>query len=408
MKTTKQIETEYSISRQTLNKWIKYKVISSPKKDWRGWYCWDKENEEEIQSILTTKEEQYNTVQGELFKEEEELETLHIFNRRYLGSKKKLLNFILETVKEYDNQIYSVADIFSGTGVVADQFRQKGKKVIVNDILKSNYVTYHTWFGNEEIDENKIQKRLHELNKVEGTENYVSLNFGDKYFTMENAKKIGEIRERIELMDDLNIREKSFLLTSLIYAMDKVANTVGHYDAYRRTLDTYNPLILKMPLVNKNNDNEIFCEDANQLVRKIKADLVYIDTPYNSRQYGDAYHLLENIINWEKPPVIGVAKKMPDRSGTKSLYSTSKAPLAFNDLVEHIDAKYILVSYSNMAKKGNARSNAKISNEEIIDILKQRGKVQVFESSFNPFTTGKSVIEDHKELLYLCEVGIRE
>ena len=400
MKLTKDIEKEYSITRQTLHNWIKEGLISAPQKDWRGWFIWTESNEMEICNIMTTKEFQNNKI-----KLEKKKEKLKLFNRRYLGSKQKMLDFIEKVVNENTTNVNSVADIFGGTGAVADLFRAKGKKIIINDILQSNYQSYITWFGNSEVDYEKIERYINELNNLQVNEdNYVSINYGDKYFSMDNARKIGAIRDRIEEFTDLNEREKSFLITSLIYAMDKVANTVGHYDAYRKNMDSFNPIFLRVPELNLNNENEIFCTDANKLVREIKADLVYIDTPYNSRQYGDAYHLLENITEWNKPEVTGVAMKMINRQHIKSNYSTQKAPIAFDDLIQNIDAKYILVSYNNMAKKGNCRSNAKISNEEIISILKKRGEVTVFETPFQAFTTGMSNIEDHKELLYLCKV----
>lgn len=314
-----------------------------------------------------------------------------------------MLNFISEVVENNVSEVTTVADIFGGTGVVSDLFRKQGKKIIINDILHSNVVNYKTWFGNEVIDYNKVISIIDELNKLTPiSDNYVSKNFGDKYFSIENARKIGVIRESIEKYD-VNERERAFLLTSLLYAMDKVANTVGHYDAYRKKMDTLNPIHLKVPEYNLNTDNEIYSEDANDLVKRIQADLVYIDTPYNSRQYGDAYHLLENIVDWEKPELTGVALKMINRSHIKSKYSTSKAPEAFEDLIKNIQAKYILVSYNNMAKKGSGRSNSKISNKEIIEILKKKGTVKIFELPFKVFTTGKTNIDDHKEILYLCE-----
>lgn len=400
MKTTKQILNEFNISRQTLMNWINTKKINTPDKDWRGWYIWSQQNLDEIQQLILEKTQSNEKGSQEKFGEE-----LSIYNRRYLGSKKRLLSFIEEIVTNHTNNINTVADIFGGTGVVSDLFRSKGKKIIINDILRSNYITYLTWFSNTPINESKIREYLNHLNKLEPVDNYVSVNFGNRYFSIDNAKKIGTIREYIEEIKDLNIREKAFLLTSLIYAMDKVANTVGHYDAYRKTMDMTKELYLKMPKINFNRNNDIYCKDANQLVREITADLCYIDTPYNSRQYGDAYHLLENIVEWKKPPVTGVAMKMVDRSKTKSNYSTNKAPQAFADLIENIKSRYILVSYNNMAEKGNGRSNAKISNEEIIQILKKKGKVKVFETSFQAYTTGKSFIDDHKEILYLCEVA---
>lgn len=400
MKRTKDIENIYGITRQTLNNWMLHGDIERPKRNSKEGYCWNDKNEEQIQLMIKNKNE------GRSIKNiKSKSEKLKITNRRYLGNKQKLLNFIDEIIEKNTKDVNIVADIFGGTGSVADMFRRKGKKVIVNDILNSNYISFLTWFGNEKVDYSKIENLLAELNSIEATEdNYVSNNFGNKYFTMENARKIGAIREKIEGYNDINKREKAFLLTSLLYAMDKVANTVGHYDAYRAKMDSLMPIYLRAPELNYNIDNEIYKEDANILVKKIKADLVYIDTPYNSRQYGDAYHLLENIIDWKKPEVTGVAMKMIDRKHLKSDYCTTKAVSAFEELIENIDSKYIVVSYNNMAQKGTGRSNAKISNEEIIDILKRKGTVTVFDTDFNVFTTGKTKIDGHKEILYLCKV----
>lgn len=401
---TEEILNKFDLSRQTLYRWIKDKEISEPKRDWRNWRQWTEENVKEIQNLINKKTERKNNndnIQKIFFE---------VNNRRYLGSKYKLLDFITSTVEENCTGINSVADIFGGTGVVANKFNQKGKKIIVNDLLLSNYYSYLTWFGNEEVDIKKITNYIKEFNNKECYhDNYVSNNFGGTYFTIQNARKIGYIREKIKILKRkklINNREEAILITSLIYAMDKVANTCGHYDAYRRKLDTTDEIRLLVPHLSKignNKNNMIYKEDANELVRDIYADLVYIDTPYNSRQYGDAYHLLENIAEWKKPTVEGVAKKMVDRGKTKSLYCTSKAPEAFEDLIKNINAKYILVSYNNMAQKGVGRSNAKISNEEIIATLEQKGTVQVFSTDYKVFTTGSTNIQGHKELLYLCK-----
>ncbi len=398
---TKDILEEFQISRQTLYNWSKSGFLTEPKKDWRGWRMWTEQHVKEIGNIIRKKEnEQLSLPISE--------QKLKINNRRYLGSKYKLLDFICKVVEENCTEVSSVADIFGGTGVVADRFNKQGKDIIVNDILYSNYLAYLTWFGSEEINATKIESLIKEFNEYEPTEeNYVSINFGGTYFTEYNARKLGFIREEIEsITNELNSREKAILITSLIYAMDKVANTVGHYDAYRRKLDSLNELKLLLPEFTDelNSQNEIYKEDANELVRNISADLFYIDTPYNSRQYGDAYHLLENIAEWEKSELVGVAKKMVDRNHIKSDYCTMKATSAFEDLVSNIKGRYILVSYNNMAQKGVGRSNAKISSEEIIEILETRGTVKIFETNFQAYTTGKTNIDDHKELLYLCTV----
>lgn len=184
--------------------------------------------------------------------------------------------------------------------------------------------------------------------------------------------------------------------------MDKSANTVGHYDAYRKNMDTLDRLILKMPVLTNNTGHQIFNMDANVLVKSITADLTYIDPPYNSRGYESAYHVLENIMEWKKPEVEGVAAKAVDRHEKASKYTRKAAPEAFQELLDNLTSRYILVSYNNMGTKGNARSNAKISDGELRTMLSNKGQLSVFEIDFQAFTTGKSNIDEHKELLYLC------
>lgn len=391
---TSDITKKYAITRQTLNNWIQDGLLERPQKNDHNAWIWEDSLVEVVEHLS-----QFKSVP------KDQIDTFTINNRRYLGSKFKVLDFIDKVVKENTKGVNTVADIFAGTGVVANLFHSQGKKIIVNDILHSNYVSYLTWFGNELVDYGKVSKLIQYLNDLEGLEGYVTEHYGDRYFSIDNAMKIDAIREEIDMIENINEREKSFLLTSLFYAADKVANTVGHYDAYRKKMDSYTPIHLRVPELNFNKGNLIFKEDANELVKHIKADLVYIDTPYNSRGYANAYHVLESLIEWNKTEVKGVAKKPVDLSDKRSLYNSVKAPEAFADLIANIDAKYILVSYNNMAKKGNSRSNAKISNEEIIEVLKKKGKLDVFHTNHLPFSTGKSQIDDHKELLYLCKVN---
>lgn len=331
--------------------------------------------------------------------------TSRINNRRYLGNKYKLLSFITGVVEDECSGIEVVADIFAGTGAVSSAFTDK--TLITNDLMYSNYICHYAWFGAETYDPQRIVDFVVRYNaKTNCGENYMTRNFADTYFSKNDCAKIGYIREDIERSykkGNLNKRERAILITSLLYAMDKIAMTCGHYDAYRKGAEFEASLELCVPLaeVNNNSKNVCFNEDANNLVKRIEADLVYIDPPYNSRQYCDAYHLLENVARWEKPQVYGVAKKM-DRTGMKSRYCTTTAAQAFETLVNDIKAKYILLSYNNMAEKGNSRSNAKISDEDIMRILSKKGTVKVFEESYKAFTAGKSDIEQNAERLFLC------
>lgn len=328
-----------------------------------------------------------------------------INNRRYLGNKYKLLPFIIKVVNEECSDIDSVADIFAGTGAVSSAFTEK--LLITNDLMYSNYICNYAWFGAEEYDPQTIIDCVVRYNSLSDLEdNYMTENFSDTYFSRDDCAKIGYIREDIESLyenDRINQRERAILITSLLYAMDKIANTCGHYDAYRKGVVFEKTLELYVPLAEVHNtaDNQCYNTDANELVKDITADLVYIDPPYNSRQYCDAYHLLENVARWEKPEVFGVARKM-DRSTMKSKYCTQSATEAFEQLIGDIKAKYILLSYNNMAEKGNDRSNAKISDQDIMRILEKKGEVKVFSESYKAFTTGKSDIDDNQERLFLC------
>ena len=337
----------------------------------------------------------------------ENYKTSLINNRRYLGNKYKLLPFITKVVDKECSDIQSIADIFAGTGAVSSAFTDK--IIITNDLMYSNYICNYAWFGSETYNQQTIIDYVVHYNSLSKLkDNYMTDNFADTYFSRDDCAKIGYIREDIEKnykKKNINDRERAILITSLLYAMDKIAKTCGHYDAYRKGAEFDKPLELLVPLAARHNNpnNRCYNEDANDLIGSINADLVYIDPPYNSRQYCDAYHLLENVARWEKPEVFGVARKM-DRTKLKSKYCTKSAAEAFEDLVGNITSKYILLSYNNMAEKGNDRSNAKISDEDIMRILENKGTVKVFSESYKPFTTGKSDISENEERLFLCTV----
>ena len=146
-----------------------------------------------------------------------------INNRRYLGNKYKLNEFIKNTIEKECEYFETFADLFAGTGSVASLFQDK--HLIVNDILFSNYVCHQTWFGTEKYSKNKIISYINKYNQtLVQTDNYVSKNFADTYFSKKNCKKIGYIREDIDnnfKNGNLNFREQCILITSLLYAMIK-------------------------------------------------------------------------------------------------------------------------------------------------------------------------------------------
>ncbi len=326
-------------------------------------------------------------------------------NRRYLGNKYKLIDFIKEIAQKKCGKINSFCDIFAGTGVVGEAFNDINTSIISNDLLYANYICLQTFLQTNTDITQSISKQITHLNNITATqENYFSQNFANTFFTKENAIKIGNIREEIEAISQNEI-ERNILLCSLLYAVDKVANTVGHYDAFRKNLDLVQPLKLLVPNINYiyNANNHIYNEDANSFIRKINCDVLYIDPPYNSRQYSDAYHLLENLIEWKKPEVFGVAKKM-NRDHIKSGYCLKNATEQFQDLIENASCKHILLSYNNTQNSKHGRSNARIQDEDIMKILQNKGEVDIFEKNYKTFTTGKSGKAQNIERVFYCKV----
>lgn len=333
----------------------------------------------------------------------------HISQRRYLGNKNKILPFINKIINEEVTSYNSFCDLFAGTGVVGNYFNNKNTKIISNDLLYQNFLSASAFLNDEIYDSEKITTLIQDFNLLTTEkDNYFSKNFANRYFSVNTARKIGLIRETIRKLfieNVINRKEKDVLLTSLNYSIDRIANTVGHYDAYIKKNIKKEKFEMKMLDIDlaSNKGNEIYNMDANLLIRDIECDILYLDPPYNSRQYCDLYHLLENLSLWNKPEVFGVAKKF-DRSKIKSDYSKANAADSFNDLIMNAKCKYILLSYNNMANRGDGRSNAKICDVDITKILSKRGKVKIFEQEYKAFTTGKSNHSDNKERVFFVKV----
>ena len=203
--------------------------------------------------------------------------TTKINNRRYLGNKYRLLPFINDVISKECGDFDTFADIFAGTGAVSSAYTDK--TLYTNDILYSNYLCHLTWFSDEAFDITKIERYIEYFNsELPYEDNYMTENFSDTYFSRKNCSKIGFIREHIETeykSGKINDRERAMLITSLLYGIDKIANTCGHYDAYRKGVDFPESFTMCVPEPNTNlKHNHCYNEDTNELVKNISADVV--------------------------------------------------------------------------------------------------------------------------------------
>lgn len=329
-----------------------------------------------------------------------------IGNRRYIGSKSKLMPWIKELIEKKTSG-RSFFDVFAGTGVVTEYMINDYDEFFINDFLFSNNVIYNAFFGNENINVNKIKKIAEDFNKISNREyddSYFSDNFGNKFFSVHDSIIIGEIRTCIEKNISVNKREKDILIASLLYSCDKIANTVGHYDAYRKIENIDDKFVYKLinPVNTEGKKINIYRNDANELVKNIKADIAFIDPPYNSRQYSRFYHVLETLTKWDKPDLTGVAMKPPAEN--ISDYCKTSAPKMFYDLIHNLNVKYIVVTYNNTYTSKSKSSRNKITHDQILSSLNMVGKTEVFEKPFNFFNAGKTDLKNHKEFVFITEV----
>ncbi|MGM9572521.1 MAG: DNA adenine methylase, partial [bacterium] len=243
---------ELDISKSYLYKLINRENISIPRSK-TGRYFWDENTITILRGFLHTNDFQ-SVNNTDLLLSKLGLKQSFINNRRYLGNKYSLSDFIRKTVNENCKRINIVIDIFSGTGAVANTF--KDKMLITNDLLYSNYISNYAWFGYEKYSSEKIIEIIYEYNQVKTSENnYMRENFANTFFSADNCSKIGYIREDIEEKyknKEITFKEYAILITSLLYAMDKIANTVGHYDAYRKNAAFEKELIMNVLLPEEN------------------------------------------------------------------------------------------------------------------------------------------------------------
>ena len=236
---------------------------------------------------------------------------------RYIGNKTKLLPFIEESFLEYYDDLteLSLCDLFAGTCTVASHFKPKFKTVIANDledyskVLADNYVALPGPPAGYEAEINR-------LNALAPKTGALSLAFtpegtsGRMFFTTENGRKIQAIREEIESLKQ-NRNMYNFLLCSLLESADASSNTTGVYGAYLKKFGQRSRQLFELkPYTPTTGHGFSLQEDATEVVKILQGDILYLDPPYNNRQYGSNYHVLNCIVNYDSFKIKRVKKKI--------------------------------------------------------------------------------------------------
>jgi len=331
---------------------------------------------------------------------------------RYYGCKTKLLPFIEDAVKKIGvNDGCTFVDLFAGTSIVGNHFKKLGFTVYANDNLEFAYALSKTYIElNEQPKFKNLKKELslnedfqsvldwlNDLKKFE--EGFIYQNYspsgGRKYFSDENALRIDTIRKLIHDWRKENIiteLEYYYLITSLLQAINLVSNVSGTYAAFLKTWDkrALKPLILeKVEIIPSKCRNKAFKKDANELIKHVKPDVLYLDPPYNSRQYASNYFILELIAEgwFDKIPRIYGITGMREYEHQKSKYcSKNEALNALEDLILNAsNAQYILLSYNN---------EGIIPNEAIRRTLERIGDVEIYKEKHKRYKSINQTEED--------------
>lgn len=331
---------------------------------------------------------------------------------RFIGSKKGLLQQIDSVLSDHvDGSEKTFVDLFAGSNAVGQYFTDR-YKIFSNDIMYFSYVMAKGSLGiTDELVFSKLAKlgiddplkylNSHDLAKYPG--GYVTQEYtpagknGRMYFTIENGKRIDFVRETIESWrskDLISKQEYFYLLNSLLQAVPFISNITGTYGAYLKKWDkrAYKSLDLVEPegINGHRYVNNTYNMDSLSLIDKLKhVDIVYIDTPYNTRQYPSNYHVLENLAKWEKPNLKGVTGQM-DLDDEKSLFAMKKkAKAAMTDLLSKVDSKHALISYS---------TDGIIDYDDLLAIVKDNAKESSVDVRKLRYRKYKSKIHNDKEV----------
>jgi adenine-specific DNA-methyltransferase len=333
---------------------------------------------------------------------------------RYIGNKTKLLQFIENTIKEFEPSLEDkvFCDLFSGTATVAKHFKSKCAKIISNDYEQYSFILQRNYIGNTKDED--FAGLIERYNKVAGLHGPLTeaLSPGGKegrmFFTEYNAKKIDGIRDRLEKEKSsgiINDNQYYFLLCSLLESADSHGNTTGVYGAFLKKFNTRasGKLVLKAYQPELcNTKSKIFKGDSNVIIKNISGDILYLDPPYNNRQYSSNYHVLNYICD---PNSINIKLNKQNQESKTALgtYNISKysrkaeALKTFEELIANSSFKKIFVSYND---------EGIMSLEEVKSVLEKYGAYHLRTKKHKRYKSNKETV--NKNVIEYIHILIKE
>ena len=348
-----------------------------------------------------------------------------------IGNKRALLGFIGRGIGKVQGKLHKnklrTFDVFSGSGIVARYFKQFSDLLIVNDLEKYSAVINECYLSNEnELDFSLLREYYQELisksNKglMKGIISEIYAPYDDKniqphervFYTTRNAMYIDTMRQ---LIDRIPQNDQKYFLAPLLSEASIHANTSGVFKGFYKNKETgigqfggknkdalfriTGDIKLPFPVFSNFNCDTVICNnDSNEIIKTLpEVDLAYLDPPYNQHPYGSNYFMLNLILDYKYPEKISKISGIPENWNRSAYNKENHALNALTHLVTNINAKYVLISFN---------SEGFISVEQMTNMLKRIGKLEILETKYNVFKGSRNLNnrEIHvKEYLYLLE-----
>lgn len=343
---------------------------------------------------------------------------------RYIGNKENIISTIHSILLKNHIEGNSFFDFFSGTTNVARYYKQLGYKIYSSDVLYLSYCMQKAYIENNEepqfeklltyipIKENSffaspLEKIVSYLNSIPLVKGFIYNNYTPEgtadleiprmYFSNENGQKIDAIRGQIEqwrTWDLLTEYEYYILLTCLIETVSFYANVAGIYAAFQKKWDPRAVKTLQLRAINiynNNKDNMVFNCDSMTLLDQINTDILYLDPPYNARQYLPNYHLLETIAKYDNPQIKGITGMRYYDNEKSEFCNAKKALKNIEDIAEKTKFKYLVMSYN---------SEGIMKQDDIITTLLKFGDVKLEQFEYLRFKSNNNGLSKTKKHIF--------
>ena len=334
---------------------------------------------------------------------------------RYIGNKENILDKIYSILTENGVEGDSFFDFFSGTTSVARYYKKLGYRVFSSDFLYLSFCLQKAYIENNReplfgrllptllsvrcasFFASPLEQVVAYLNTISPVKGFIYKNYTPEgtaaldrprmYFSSENGKVIDAIRIQIEkwkIVDLITDSEYYILLACLIETVSFYANVAGVYAAFQKKWDprAVKPLTLRpIEIIENDRDNKVYNANSLDLVPDIDVDILYVDPPYNGRQYLPNYHLLETIAKYDAPSIHGVTG-MRDYESKKSSFCNAKTALQGIDYIaSSAKYKYLVLSYNSEGIMGKA---------DIMSTLSKYGTVKLEEFEYLRFKSNNN------------------